>query len=124
MYARSTILRAKPQSIDAGIAEVRDQVVPTIQEMAGFHGHSMLVDRESGRCIVTTAWEDEQALAESRPKVLELRRNAVDAMGASEPEVQEWEIATMHRERPAGEGACARVTWLRVPADRVEGQIE
>ena len=124
MYARSTVLSARPQSIDDGIAEVRDNVVPAVQEMEGFAGYSMLVDRDSGRCIVTTAWHDERALAESREKVRDLRRRAAETLGGSEPEVREWEIVTLHRERPVTEGACARVTWLQVPTDRVERQIE
>jgi heme-degrading monooxygenase HmoA len=124
MYARSTILRAMPESIDDGIAEVRDRVVPALEEMPGFAGYSMLVDRSSGRCIVTTAWHDEDALAESRERVLALRRTAADRFGDSAPEVREWDIATLHRERAVADGAWARVTWARVPTDRVDRQIE
>jgi len=124
MYARSTSLRARPQSIDAGIAEVRDEVVPAIQEMDGFAGYSMMIDRESGRCILTTAWHDQRALVQSREMVLDLRRHAAETLGASTPEVREWEIAALHRERPVAEGACARVTWLQVPTDRMDAQIQ
>jgi hypothetical protein len=31
----------------------------------------------------------------------------------SEPEVQEWEIAVLHRKHTAPEGACCRVIWSR-----------
>ena len=124
MYARSTILRARPESVDDGIADVRDRVVPALQEMAGFAGYSVLVDRSGGRCIVTTAWHDEGALVESRERVHELRRQAAEKFGDSAPEVREWEIATLHRERPVAEGGWARVTWLRIPTDRVDRQIE
>lgn len=124
MYARSTILRAMPESVDDGIAEVRDRVVPAIEEMAGCAGYSMLVDRDSGRCIVTTSWHDEGALADSRDRVQELRRQAAARFGDPDPEVREWEIATLHREHPVTEGAWARVTWVRVPTDRVDQQIE
>lgn len=84
----------------------------------------MLVDRDSGRCIVTTAWHDEDALAASREKVHELRRRASERFGDSQPEVREWEIATLHRERRVTDGAWARVTWVRVPTDRIDRQIE
>jgi heme-degrading monooxygenase HmoA len=115
---------AMPESVDAGIAEVSDRVVPALEDMPGFAGYSMLVDRDSGRCIVTTAWHDESALAESRQRVLELRRRAADMFGDPDPEVREWEIATLHRERAVAEGAWARVTWVRVPIDRIDQQIE
>ena len=124
MYARSTILRSIPESVDDGIAAVRDDVAPALQEMAGFAGYSLLVDRGSGRCVVTTAWHDESALTDSRDRVLDLRRRAAERFGDTDPEVREWEVATMHREHPTGGGAWARVTWLRVPTDRVDRQIE
>ncbi len=124
MHARSTVLRAMPESLDDGMAAVRDRVVPALQEMEGFAGYSLLLDRASGRCIVTTAWRDEASLADSRERVLDLRREAAERFGDTEPEVREWEVATMHRDHPTGGGACARVTWLRVPTDRVDRQIE
>ena len=124
MYARSTILRARPESVDDGIADVRDRVVPALQEMAGFAGYSVLVDRSGGRCIVTTAWHDEGALAESRERVHELRRQAAEKFGDSAPEVREWEIAVLHRAHQVGDGACARVTWTRTDPANVERVLD
>ncbi|MGY1915882.1 hypothetical protein [Blastococcus sp. SYSU DS0973] len=122
MYARSTTLTADPDRLDAGIAGVRDDVMPAVGDMDGYVGLSMLCDRGSGRCIVTTAWESEEAMAESRDAVQRMREQATEQFGAPPPEVREWEIAAMHRLHPAGDESCARVTWSRVdPAttDRV-----
>lgn len=57
MYARSTTIEAQPLSVDIGIAHVRDVVMPALQEIDGCVGVSLLVDRQSGRCIATSAWE-------------------------------------------------------------------
>ncbi|MCU1660305.1 MAG: hypothetical protein JWR58_370 [Pseudonocardia sp.] len=62
VYARSTTVLAHPDSIDAGVGHVRDEVMPVVQGMDGCIGLSMLVDRTSGHCIVTTAWQTEEAL--------------------------------------------------------------
>jgi hypothetical protein len=59
MYARSTTVRGNPQSLDDAIAYLRDEVMPAAQEMDGCVGMSMMCDRDSGRCIATTAWETE-----------------------------------------------------------------
>jgi heme-degrading monooxygenase HmoA len=117
VYARSTTIMARPESIDAGIAEVRDNVMPQIQEMEGCVGLSMLVDRGSGRCITTSAWQSEDAMRAADEALRPVRERVGEILGGS-PQVDEWEIAVLHRDHRSGEGACVRVTWLRVdPAD-------
>ncbi|MGO9226286.1 MAG: hypothetical protein ACLP4K_22360, partial [Mycobacterium sp.] len=62
MYARSSTIQAQPSSIDAGIAHVRDTVMPALGGVDGYTGLSLLVDRSSGRCIATSAWQSEEAM--------------------------------------------------------------
>ncbi len=59
VYARSTTVLAKRESIDAGIAHIRDVALPALQRMDGFIGLSLLVDRDSGRCVATSSWESQ-----------------------------------------------------------------
>ena len=68
MYARSTTVRGNPKAMDDGIAYVRDTVMPTVQQMDGCIGLSMLADRDSGRCIVTTSWADADAMNAQRER--------------------------------------------------------
>ncbi len=111
MYARTTTITADPKRMHEGVADVRDNVMPAVAEMPGYTGLSMLADRSSGRCIVTTGWETEQAVADSRDRVMQMRKQAADRFGGRDTEVQEWEIAVMHRLHQAGDDACARVMW-------------
>jgi heme-degrading monooxygenase HmoA len=125
MYARSTTIAGEPGSLDAGITHVRDTVMPLVQGLEGWVGLSMLCDRESGRCIITTSWETEEALRTSGPKVRASRGRAGDIFrAATDPEVQEWEVAVMHRVRETGEGACARVIWCRAQTGQVDRIME
>ncbi|MGZ8761277.1 MAG: hypothetical protein ACXWXV_12005, partial [Aeromicrobium sp.] len=62
MYARSTTFLARPGSIDEGIAFVKDEVMPAAMAMDGCIGLSMICDRDSGRCITTTAWSTVEAM--------------------------------------------------------------
>jgi hypothetical protein len=73
---------------------------------------SLLVDRESGRCIATTAWESEAAMQASAEQVKPLRADAEQSLGTTSSEVGTWDVAVMHRDHASPEGACARVTWL------------
>jgi quinol monooxygenase YgiN len=121
MYARSTTFHGDPQKLEDAIAYVRDDVMPTVQQMSGCVGLSMLCDRESGRCIVTTAWADDTAMRATEQSVRSMRERASEIMGG-DMEVSEWEIAILHRMREAPEGACTRVTWTHgdpAEADRV-----
>ena len=113
MYARSTTVQADPQRIDRGIDYIRDEVMPAVQSMPGCMGLSMLCDRDSGRCIVTTSWDTEETMSASREAVRAMREQATDVMGG-QFEVQEWEIAVVHRAHAMGDGACARVTYPRL----------
>jgi quinol monooxygenase YgiN len=113
MYARSTTVHGSPPKVDEGIGYVRDQVMPTVEQMDGCIGLSMLADRDSGRCIVTTAWESEEAMHASAEGVEQSRARAAEVLGSDRPEVAEWEMALLHRVRPADAGACTRVIWAR-----------
>jgi heme-degrading monooxygenase HmoA len=114
MYARTTTLHGNPAAVDQGIAYVRDEVMPLVQGMDGCIGLSMLADRDSGRCIITTAWASEEAMRASEAGVTDSRARAGEIAGADTPEVGRWEIAIMHRTRETGEGARTRVIWGNV----------
>ena len=122
MYARSTTIEAQPSSIDAGIAHVRDVVMPALQKVDGCLGVSLLVDRGSGRCIATSSWENEQAMRASADGIRPVRDQAAQAFGGS-PTVDEWEIAVLHRDHPSGPGAGVRATWLKVRPDQFDRAI-
>ncbi len=123
MYARSTKIQAQPSSIDAGIAHMRDSVLPALQGLDGCVGLSLLVDRTSGRCIATSSWESEEAMLASEDSVRPIRDRAAELFGGS-AQVEEWEIAAMHREHRAGEAACARATWVKIDPNELDRGIE
>ena len=116
-------MRGDPQRIEEGIALVRDEIAPTVQEMDGCVGMSLLVDRGTGTAIVTSAWESEQAMQATAQRVQPLRERGADVMSAR-IEVREWEIAVLHRDRPAPEGACANVTWTRSDPQNTERNVQ
>jgi heme-degrading monooxygenase HmoA len=123
VHARSTTISGDPGSVDTGIAFVREESMPALRRMDGCVGLSMLADRESGRCIVTTSWEDAAAVRSSRDVVRPTLERTAEALGGR-AEVEEWQIAAMHRVHEAHHGACARVTWLRTAPDGVGKAVD
>ena len=124
MYARTTTVRGDPRAVEDGVAFIRNDVWPMVQRMDGCIGMSMLADREAGRCIVTSAWASEDAMRTSADKVQESRRQAAEVLRADAVDIDQWEIAVLHRTRPAGDAACVRCVWLDVPAGHVDGMVD
>jgi len=123
VYARSTTIQAQPLSVDIGIAHVRDVVMPALQEIDGCIGLSLLVDRQSGGCIATSAWESVEAMRSSAGRVAPIRdRTALMFDGSAK--VEEWDIPLVHRDHHSREGACVRATWLKVVPDQLSRSLD
>lgn len=123
VYARSTTILAHPESIDAGVAHLQDEVMPTLLGIDGCVGLSMLVDRDSGRCIATSSWRTRQAMRAAEPQLRPVRDHAAEILGAR-PQVDEWEIAALHRDHTSNPGACVRVTWMRMEPEQADRVVD
>ena len=123
MYARSTTVMGRPDMIETGIAHMQDVVMPQVRAMDGCVGLSFLADRDSGRCIATTAWRDEEAMRASADAVKPMRQKAAEILGG-EASVDEWEIAYLHRDHRAADGTCARVTWTESDPASIDRVID
>jgi heme-degrading monooxygenase HmoA len=124
VHARTTTMQAQTSSIDNGIAYMRDEVMPALEDIDGYVGISLLVDRDSGRCIITAAYETEDAMRASADKAKELRSQAADRFGGTVEKIEEWEIGLLHRDHRAKDGACVRATWAKGDPAQAEQNIE
>lgn len=123
MYARTNTLTADPSRVDEGIALVRDVVAAALAEIDGCTGVSLLVNRESGRFITTSAWRDETSMLASDARINPLREKAASLLRDT-PVVRAWEIAVLHRVADAGSAPCVRVTWTRTDVDHVQRSVD
>jgi quinol monooxygenase YgiN len=113
VYARSIMFHGRPDNIDAGIKFVQSEAEPMLDKIEGCRGLAMLADRETGQCIVTSSWESEAVMLASDEQLRPLRDRGRDILGGS-MQVDEWEIAIMHRTQ---HGECCRVSWLQGAPD-------
>jgi quinol monooxygenase YgiN len=123
MYARSSTIHAHPSFIDEGITHVRDVVMPTLADMQGCAGMSMLIDRDGGRCIITSSWRDEDTLRASEEPAERLRDHATGVFHAT-AEVSRWEIAVLRRDHRSRRRAAVRATWLRTEPAGVDRLVD
>jgi heme-degrading monooxygenase HmoA len=97
--------------------------MPAIQMMEGYVGLSMLVDRQSGRCIATSAWQSEEAMRASDDQLRPIRDRAAEILGGT-AQVDEWEIAMLHRDHRSRDGASVRATWTQIEPAQMERAID
>ncbi|HEU4359961.1 MAG TPA: hypothetical protein VFR27_00450 [Mycobacterium sp.] len=119
MYARSSTIHAHPSFIDEGIKHVRDVVMPTLADLDGCAGLSMLIDRDGGRCIVTSSWLDDDAMRASEDAAQRLRDQVIEIFHAT-AEVSRWEIAVLRRDHRSRRRAAVCATWLRTDPATVD----
>jgi len=97
MHARVTTITGSPEQAEQGIAAFRDTTLPAIKE-AGGSGGVLLIDRESGKAMAITLWEDEAAMRASEERANELRRAASEELGATDqPRVDRYEVAVFEK---------------------------
>jgi len=124
VYAHSITIAARPESIDAGVAHVRDEVMPALERRDGYVGLSLLVGRETGRCIATTAWKTEAAMRAGTDGLGPLRDAPLAFSAVRDPTFDEWEIAVLYRDHRAGRDACVRTTWLKAHPGQFHRAVE
>lgn len=123
MYARSSTIHAHPSFIDKGITHVRDVVMPALADMDGCVGMSMLVERDGGKCILTSSWRDQDALHTSENRAAALRGHMLDLFHGS-VEISRWEIAVLRRDHRADRRAVVRATWLRTDPANLDRLVD
>jgi hypothetical protein len=116
VHARSTTVQVHPSSIDAQVTHVRDDVMPALLATGGCIGLSMLVNRVSGRWIATSAWQTEEAMHATTDDMVVAVDRVESVVGT--PEVEEWEVAVLHRDHTSAPGAWVRATWVHVEPEQ------
>lgn len=98
--ARLTWLRCEPDMIDDAIDLFRMVALPRIQELGGFCGASLMVDREDGRIVGTAAFDTFGAIEASRDTAAGIRERIAAEIGGTIDRVDEMEIAFAHLHVP------------------------
>ncbi|ETW25037.1 hypothetical protein MGAST_04755 [Mycobacterium gastri 'Wayne'] len=82
-----------------------------------------MVDRQTGRCIITTAWETEEARRANAGQLVPVRDRCAEVFQGP-ANVEEWEIAALHRDHRTSEAAYVRATWVKVSPDQVDQGVD
>jgi heme-degrading monooxygenase HmoA len=76
MQARLSHYTVEPERIDEAIRGF-EEAAESLRDIEGNVGGYLLVDRDQGKLITLTFWEDQAALTKSEVRAASLRRRAV-----------------------------------------------
>lgn len=124
MLGRAVVAQGNPAKVVEAVVFVRDRVQPLVEAQPGSHGLSMFVNRENGTVVVNTVWADEDALDASDAELASVRKETVDLLEASDPEIHVLEPAVIFQNGPDQPGFWARAIEIRNAPERMDAAIE
>ena len=93
MHARMTTMEGSSERLDEGLREIREDVLPQLQQQDGFKGFVVFDNRQSGKLIGFSLWESEQAMQASEEVADRTRRQSAETMSDTIAGVERFEVA-------------------------------
>ena len=84
-YARVTRAQMPPDSVGALLSWIDGTMLPVAEELGGFLGAYILVERPTSKAIAITLWESEEHLRANEARMNQLRAEGAKTGGATEP---------------------------------------
>jgi heme-degrading monooxygenase HmoA len=95
VHARVVHFAGTGEGLERGIAAYREQVLPYVREVTGFRGHTLLVDRGSGRALSITFWADEDTLLEYEATAERFRTLLAETWRTPVTDLESYEVALL-----------------------------
>jgi len=110
MFARLSWSKLAAQSsIEAGLANLREKILPSLQTQDGFLGAVVLHNREIGESVLGTYWQSAEAMAASEAMAVAGREQAALATGVKVTEMDRFEMLLQDRTGPVEVGTFVRM---------------
>jgi hypothetical protein len=92
VFARVHTLETDEEQHDAGLAIVRDQLLPWLRDSTGFRGLIRLADTAGGQTLVITLWADRESLEASKEAGERLADLTARTVGVAERSLRTYEV--------------------------------
>jgi heme-degrading monooxygenase HmoA len=78
--------------MDEGLSQVREHVLPLLQQQDGFKGFIALGNRQSGELIGVSFWDSEKAMQDSEELGDRTRSDTAEATSDTIADVERYEV--------------------------------
>jgi heme-degrading monooxygenase HmoA len=92
MHARVSTLEGPSDEMDEGLSQVREHVLPLLQQQDGFKGFIALGNRQSGELIGVSFWDSEKAMQDSEELGDRTRSDTAEATSDTIADVERYEV--------------------------------
>lgn len=123
MYVRTIYATGDPAELDGAADALSTEGRAMVSELPGYRGMGLFVDRELGKLLVGSWWEDEQSRHDSDER-LRKRRAELLAPFARTVAVDNWEAAVARRAKDLGPGAWFRLVRMEAEPSDVDQLVE
>jgi heme-degrading monooxygenase HmoA len=98
VFARVSTFTGTSDEVEEAIRQAREDIVPRLEQLDGFRGAYLLVDRQNAKTLAVTLWESEEAMRASEEEANTLRSQAAEALGTQMVGVERYEVALASQE--------------------------
>ena len=93
MHARMTTMEGSSERLDEGLRQIREDVLPQLQQQDGYKGFIVFDNRQNGELVGFSLWESEQAMRASEEVGVRTRRESAEVMDDTIAGVARYEVA-------------------------------
>ncbi len=93
MYARASTMNGDPAKVDESAKMLESTLYAQLEQVDGFRAVVALAQRDTGKSLVVTFWDSEDAMAASEERANQMRSSAAAEIGAEgAPQVERYEV--------------------------------
>lgn len=111
------------KDVDAGLALLREKVVPALRDQKGYRGVTVSGNADTGEMGVLTMWDSMADLEASESAVAHLREETVAAIGGSVTVSKMEQVIVEVGSQPPAEGCSLRIIEVTMDPSKVDEQI-
>jgi heme-degrading monooxygenase HmoA len=92
MFARVTRFNIRPESLQQGHHQIKEHLIPALRMQKGYSGDLLLANKEDGKMLAVTLWEDEQQMHATDEAAHWFRLFGAQAVDGMVTDVETYEV--------------------------------